>query len=93
MTIPVRITVVKRAYHEELIGPPQTEHTIDELTPCSEFHDGRSSSSMALFLPSLKVSAIGHGATSRKPSSLLRTKAHTVGPIHLEFALPVAQTA
>jgi uncharacterized repeat protein (TIGR04076 family) len=41
MTIPVRITVVKRAFHQDLIGPPLTEQVISELTPCSEFHDGQ----------------------------------------------------
>jgi len=41
MTRPIRITVLKRAFHEDLLAPPLTERTIRQLTPCSDFYDGQ----------------------------------------------------
>ena len=41
MTRPVRITVLKRAFHEDLLGPPLTEQTMRDIAPCSDFHNGQ----------------------------------------------------
>lgn len=41
MTRPIRITVLKRALHEDRLAPPLTEQTIREIAPCSDFCDGQ----------------------------------------------------
>lgn len=41
MTKRVKITVVKRAFHEDLIGPPLTERAARSVAPCSDFADGQ----------------------------------------------------
>lgn len=37
----VLITVVKRALHTDLLGPPLTAKTLSSVAPCSDFHDGQ----------------------------------------------------
>jgi uncharacterized repeat protein (TIGR04076 family) len=41
MTRPVRITVMKRALHTDLLGPPLTEKTVHGITRCRDFKDGQ----------------------------------------------------
>lgn len=41
MTRPARITVVKKALHKDLLGPPLTEQTLTHITACSEFDVGQ----------------------------------------------------